>query len=77
MGMGKTLSILALITNTLEKAHDWASTSAGDEMDSHLPVKKRTAATLVIVPSACKSQNLEAFTHAHQESFSAYQHLGE
>jgi SWI/SNF-related matrix-associated actin-dependent regulator of chromatin subfamily A3 len=55
MGMGKTLSILALVTKTLENAHKWASSNNADEADTLLPAKKRTAATLVIVPSARES----------------------
>jgi SWI/SNF-related matrix-associated actin-dependent regulator of chromatin subfamily A3 len=61
MGMGKTLSILALVTKTLERAHKWASTSTEDEVDSLLPMKKRAAATLVVVPSARKSYYAETF----------------
>lgn len=53
MGMGKTLSILSLVTKTIEDAHEWISKDTADVADSVLPLKKRTAATLVIVPSAC------------------------
>ncbi|QDS76077.1 hypothetical protein FKW77_006002 [Venturia effusa] len=62
MGMGKTLSILALITKTMIKAHDWASQKVADEADGELPMKKRTAATLVIVPSASHIVRRQATT---------------
>ncbi|TID18363.1 hypothetical protein E6O75_ATG06439 [Venturia nashicola] len=52
MGMGKTLSILSLIAKTIDDAHDWVSEETADAIDSVLPSKKRSAATLVIVPSA-------------------------
>lgn len=52
MGMGKTLSILALVTKTLDKAHAWVNTQPMEETETIAPTKKRVAATLVIVPSA-------------------------
>lgn len=52
--MGKTLSILALVTKTLTEAQKWASEHIADDVDSVLLAKKRTLATLVIVPSARK-----------------------
>jgi hypothetical protein len=55
MGMGKSLSILALITKTLDDASRWAdepklSVPAGETLEH------RSQATLVIVPSASMSQ---------------------
>ncbi|KAI1128500.1 SNF2 family N-terminal domain-containing protein [Nemania abortiva] len=45
MGMGKSLSTLALVTTTAEEAHLWWS-------DTHVPPKKlRSRATLILVPS--------------------------
>lgn len=52
MGMGKTLSILALVTKTMDKAHAWVNTQPMEETETVGPTKKRVAATLVIVPSA-------------------------
>ncbi|KAI1204790.1 SNF2 family N-terminal domain-containing protein [Annulohypoxylon truncatum] len=45
MGMGKSLSTLALITTTLEQAQSWSQETPGSPRDV------RTRATLVIVPS--------------------------
>ncbi|KAH6722788.1 SNF2 family N-terminal domain-containing protein [Leptodontidium sp. MPI-SDFR-AT-0119] len=45
MGMGKTLSTLALITTTLEEAREWFRDS------SNISRKTRSKATLIIVPS--------------------------
>jgi SWI/SNF-related matrix-associated actin-dependent regulator of chromatin subfamily A3 len=54
MGMGKSLSTLALITKTLEDAHHWISPDYMDTSDENQPRAKRSRATLVIVPSASK-----------------------
>jgi hypothetical protein len=59
MGMGKTLSILALVTKTLEEAHKWTATDTGDDSEIIIPTKKRAAATLVIVPSARKPHSVQ------------------
>lgn len=48
MGMGKTLSTLALITETLEEAREWFRGS------SNISRKPRSKATLIIVPSTRK-----------------------
>jgi SWI/SNF-related matrix-associated actin-dependent regulator of chromatin subfamily A3 len=54
MGMGKTLSILALISKTLDFAKTWA----GDETDRSKEAQKiPSQATLVIVPSGLLIQN--------------------
>lgn len=54
MGMGKSLSILSLITKTLGNAHVWAS-SGIKPLANEIRVRKRASrATLVVVPSACK-----------------------
>ena len=52
MGMGKSLSILALITKTLESAYIWISTQRTDIPDGSHARKRPSRATLVIVPSA-------------------------
>jgi hypothetical protein len=56
MGMGKSLSILALVTKTLDAAQAWQQgsdddlTGLGTERISEFT---RSRATLVLVPSAC------------------------
>jgi len=50
--MGKSLSTLALITKTLEKAARWAVEEKNDQ-DNHTS-QKTCKATLVVVPSASK-----------------------
>jgi SWI/SNF-related matrix-associated actin-dependent regulator of chromatin subfamily A3 len=52
MGMGKTLSILALLTSTLNQAHEWAVTVNLADID--VTASMLSAATLVIVHSACE-----------------------
>lgn len=55
MGMGKSLSILALVTQTLEESLRWAQTLP-DGLDDSLSKKtRRSRATLVLVPSASMS----------------------
>jgi SNF2 family DNA or RNA helicase len=49
MGMGKSLSILALITKTLESSYNWKSTEIPGSSHTRLRCSR---ATLVIVPSA-------------------------
>ncbi len=56
MGMGKSLSILALITKTMEDAFQWISKqSNGIIPDGGHRRNSPSRATLVIVPSASKS----------------------
>ena len=53
MGMGKSLSTLALITKTLDRAYDWVmAKKANPENHSR---QKACKATLVLVPSASRS----------------------
>jgi len=54
MGMGKSLSILALITKTLDDASRWTHEKSDTPADDTL--ERRSQATLVIVPSASMSQ---------------------
>ena len=49
MGMGKSLSTLALVTTTLEQAHSWSQDAIVNSL------KCRSRATLVIVPSTRKN----------------------
>ena len=53
MGMGKSLSTLALITKTLDDAADWVEEKKADP-EPHSGLKP-CKATLVVVPSASKS----------------------
>jgi SWI/SNF-related matrix-associated actin-dependent regulator of chromatin subfamily A3 len=54
MGMGKSLSILSLITKTLDDACAWKSDETLGQ-SSGLPARKQgSRATLVIVSSGCK-----------------------
>ncbi len=54
MGMGKSLSILSLITKTLGNAHDWATNGTGAlSNEEALARRQRSRATLVVVSSAC------------------------
>lgn len=51
--MGKSLSTLALITKTLDKAYDWALELKANVDDQSR--QKACRATLILVPSASKS----------------------
>ncbi|KFA54626.1 hypothetical protein S40293_02276 [Stachybotrys chartarum IBT 40293] len=51
MGMGKSLSTLALIIGTLQEGHEWAQKSRDEELGSSR-IKAHSHGTLVIVPSA-------------------------
>jgi SNF2 family DNA or RNA helicase len=53
MGMGKSLSTLALITKTLDKAYDWVVEKKANPEDHNR--QKACRATLVLVPSASRS----------------------
>jgi hypothetical protein len=61
MGMGKTLSILALVMSTLEKARDWALSHAQSEPPSVAVPNRRSRATLIVVSSACELSRLRYF----------------
>ncbi|KAH7125932.1 SNF2 family N-terminal domain-containing protein [Dactylonectria macrodidyma] len=51
MGMGKTLSILALIIKTIEEGIPWAKESGNEEL-IHSGIQTYAHSTLIIVPSA-------------------------
>ncbi|KPM46104.1 hypothetical protein AK830_g425 [Neonectria ditissima] len=53
MGMGKTLSILALVIKTIGDSHAWAEQSMSEEV-THSEIQHYAHSTLIIVPSACK-----------------------
>jgi SNF2 family DNA or RNA helicase len=53
MGMGKSLSTLALITKTLDKAYDWVMEKKANPENRNR--QKACRATLILVPSASKS----------------------
>ena len=52
MGMGKSLSILSLVLRTLGISERWARED--NQAEGHTKSKRRSRATLVIVPSARK-----------------------
>ena len=52
MGMGKSLSILALITKTIESSQQWEHGKNSHRDDSATTHQKPIRATLVLVPSA-------------------------
>jgi len=56
MGMGKTLSMLALIIRTLDAAHTWATQdyTVDGEMSQMPKYKHRSGATLIVASSDCK-----------------------
>jgi hypothetical protein len=54
MGMGKTLSILALLLKTYEKGQKWAQEKRESEF-TETRVRSHSAATLVVVPSGRES----------------------
>ena len=54
MGMGKSLSILALIANTLKDSNEWIYTQATDTSEYGHVSQRASRGTLVIVPSASK-----------------------
>ncbi|KAF1957444.1 hypothetical protein CC80DRAFT_491551 [Byssothecium circinans] len=51
MGMGKTLSILALTLRTLGSAHEWVSQLKMPEVNNDRPSHKRSRATLIVASS--------------------------
>jgi SWI/SNF-related matrix-associated actin-dependent regulator of chromatin subfamily A3 len=51
MGMGKSLSILSLIVQTLEDGQKWAEKR---KLEENAQVKGHTRSTLVVVSSACE-----------------------
>ncbi|PVH69330.1 hypothetical protein DL98DRAFT_554481 [Cadophora sp. DSE1049] len=52
IGMGKSLSILALITKTVEKSQEWGRGGISDEDDNMIVPQMPIRATLIIVTSA-------------------------
>lgn len=72
MGMGKTLSILALVTKTLDKAHAWVNTQTMEEIETIGSTKKRLTATLVIVPSARELRFIERLSTFLITNFSTH-----
>jgi SNF2 family DNA or RNA helicase len=61
MGMGKTLSILALIIKTVESAHEWAEKGRQEEMIQSR-IQQHAHSTLVVAPSECNSYQSRALT---------------
>lgn len=56
MGMGKSLSTLALIVQTLESGHRWVEEKRNEEHTSG-KVKRHSHSTLIIVPSVLLINN--------------------
>ena len=62
MGMGKSLSVLALIARTLDEARSWSAEIR--ELSVQFSRENRSRASLVIVPSTCvQKQSLNPFTY--------------
>lgn len=51
MGMGKTLSILALVLQTLDAAHQWAMQVDPDKLSDQSRQRERSRATLIVASS--------------------------
>ena len=62
MGLGKSLSMIALIIERAPEGRTWAGSSSM-LTDTHDRIKAFSRATLVIVSSARKLHNLERVTH--------------
>lgn len=56
--MGKSLSILALITHTLDGADKWVHQQREDTTEEDNAKHKPSRATLIVVPSASKASNI-------------------
>ncbi len=52
MGMGKSLSLLALLLETLQDGHDWVMQKRSEE-HANSRIQRYSHSTLVVVPSAC------------------------
>ncbi|KFX86630.1 hypothetical protein V495_07805 [Pseudogymnoascus sp. VKM F-4514 (FW-929)] len=50
MGLGKTLSILSLLTSSLDQAAAWAQKTPPPPGEDEVPLKKNTRATLLVSP---------------------------
>ena len=77
MGMGKTLSILALVLRTLGDGNDWAAESIGmlEDGNSFQSTRRRSRATLIIASSDLMINEWfqEMKTHFKEEVYSALQ----
>jgi SWI/SNF-related matrix-associated actin-dependent regulator of chromatin subfamily A3 len=62
MGMGKSLSTLALILRTVEEGRTWALNEEKPDLDSHVGL--HTHCTLIVVPSARKCRRFPHLSHA-------------
>jgi len=60
MGMGKSLSILALITKSMDGASQWAHKEHSN-VSTDKPSERRSQATLVLVPSAGAVKTLKFY----------------
>lgn len=55
MGLGKTLSILSLITSSLDQAEDWTEMAPSPELVREFPGIRNTKATLLVAPLSAVS----------------------
>lgn len=53
--MGKSLSILTLITHRLRDAHTWELETSADSVVAESGERVNSRATLIVVSSACRS----------------------
>ena len=61
MGMGKTLSVLALVLRTLNTAHDWAiHIDDLNDATSEIPKKRRRSGATLIVASSDREYTIVA-----------------
>lgn len=61
--MGKSLSILALVTHTLDAADKWVHQQLEDASEDDNAKHKPSRTTLIVVPSASKFSNVVDTSH--------------
>lgn len=79
MGLGKTLSILALVVGSIEKSHEWATLQPGEpEDDQQIPLVRNTKSTLLIAPlSTLNNWEEQIGTHIKKGALSYYLYHGQ
>ena len=76
MGLGKTLSILALVVGSLQESKDWASQSCS-EMDGEKPLIRNSKATLLVSPlSTVANWEDQIATHIEPKTLNYYVYHG-
>ena len=78
MGLGKTLSILALVVGSLETSHHWATLSPAEpEDDQQMPPVRNTKSTLLIAPlSTLNNWEEQIANHVKKGALSYYLYHG-